>query len=145
VYIVWLFDTNQAVLNSWTGGWFRGVSSLYASEIAINHEIVGNESLRLRTYHNDPNYMLMDARSTLQSDINENVAIIHIHVWQLQNPKIFSKAKWHQTEHNEYFANLSHALAAQNWTSDTLQIREYCLAIAYDLHYNLSVTLFELD
>eukprot|EP01084_Bolivina_argentea_P267288 453678_1 len=145
VYLIWLFDNNYTAINNWNAGWYRGVASMYASELAVNNIINGNKRYSLITTAHDPHYAVLDFRSSSKIDINsENgKGVIHIHTWQTFT--IFSKWKWQQSDHKECVGNIPHFLNETNRTH-RLEIRMYCCAIAsLDLHLNLSVNLFDID
>lgn len=146
-YLIRLFDANQTVINDWSAGWYRGVSSLYASEIAINHVIIGNNSLSLKTFVHDPDYIKIDAHSTNRRNVNFVKNIIHIHAWQMND--IFNKFDWinNETDHFEAFTRFKRKLeqSQEPYYLDSVEIREYCLVIANDLHLELSTNLFNID
>merc|ERR1712130_1086779 len=103
-YLVFLFDhglvnwymtDKNPDLDDPLQGFFKGVALLYASDIAINHEIIANKSLVFRTYRADNGeYILLDFESSKKRYINaewDGNRVAHVHVWHGYEEDWFSK------------------------------------------------------
>jgi len=87
-------------------GWYRGVSSMYASEIAVNHLVDNFVTSNLFDGHSDYN-------SSWKID-----GVYHIHCWHCSN--IYSKHAYMDNKYDNTDPD----------TLDTEKTNEYCLKIA---------------
>lgn len=86
--------------------WYYGVSSLYATEIAVNH---------LAASFTRPSYQVLDARCDTENHVEAHP---HIHCWHTD--KMFSKFAFQAGEYDHIDAS----------TLNLAIVREYCLAMA---------------
>lgn len=105
-------DLNVYILNNYfknfEGNWpgfYRGVTSMYANELAVNHLV--------NTYQK--NTQLFDFDSSSDQDIND---YMHIHCWH--SDKLFSKFKFNEGKYNNLSTN----------GLDLTKINNYCLDVA---------------
>jgi len=129
-------------------GFFKGVSLLYGSEIAINHEIIANDTLSFKTSNNNQDYLLMDFESQRKNYLNDPMyanRIIHVHVWQTEDDEWFAKGDdgfdWMRTQ-RQFIGDFDGFIAMSN--EYAIEWREWCTALAFGLHYNLSVHMFDI-
>jgi hypothetical protein len=100
-----ILNNNFKIEGKWPG-WYRGVASMYASEIAVNHLVENFEISKL-----------FDGRS--DSDIEwKKSGVYHIHCWHCDN--IYSKHAFIQNKYD----NINPESLNSNKTND------YCLKIA---------------
>eukprot|EP01084_Bolivina_argentea_P064603 117805_1 len=136
-HLLYLFNTNQTRYNRWVDGWYKKVTSMYASELAINHIILASNN----KYTLYKNTIMLDFFSQSKQYINKyNNNPIHIHVWQRSG--IFNKHSWDRGEYKNIL-NISSFLSVTQYNK--LPVANYCLAISKDLHLNISVNLFDID
>ena len=58
---------------------------------------------------------------------------------------IFSKYDWQKREYKDEFNKLAIALMNNNYWMHGLEMRMYCLLIAYNFHFKLSTEIFNID
>eukprot|EP01084_Bolivina_argentea_P268117 455310_1 len=155
-YLVYLFDndlTNIGLTAEYMEnpleGFYKGVSLLYSTDIAINHEIISDNRITFRTYKYDKDYILLDFESSKKTYINGDWygnRVVHIHVWHGDEEDWFSKGdsgvEWNVTM-GKYIGDFTTFINMSRYYA--IEIREFCTAIAFDLHMNLSVDLFDVD